>query len=51
MPTGDNLPSLLSAPAARYRLEMRRMKQRLLDLREYAPPLHPLRLSLNRLAV
>lgn len=41
MPTGDNLPSLLSEPAARYRLEMRRIKQRVFDLREYAPPSIP----------
>lgn len=35
MPTGKNLPSLISSPSLRFLLERRRAYQRLMDLREY----------------
>ncbi|CUS14490.1 unnamed protein product [Tuber aestivum] len=41
MPTGKNLPSLFTFPRERLYLERRRIKQRLIDLREYLPTYPP----------
>lgn len=39
MPTGANLPGLFSRPGERFYLMKQRIRQRIMDLREWALPL------------